>query len=603
MGGFSVPNLSSSGSTSRKRTAIRLSFKTFRALISRKRKNLVPRAKIRYENGGMQIMGTPNAHIRVDGRILSVKHGISLMEALVSAGFLLRSDCGGRGRCGKCLVRATAIAPEALGAAGEAEVKVLGEDQIGQGYRLACCTRVIGDAAVEIPGESLLTPEVVQKGLPMLLSKLENLPPASSRQGSPRYGLAVDLGTTTIAVYLCDLHDRAIIGSTSARNPQAIFGDDVISRISAVRNDPETLPRLQTMAVSAIDWAASALCNRWGIDPKSVGEMVAVGNSTMVHLLLGEDPSSIGVFPYAPKFSEERIVTAESVGLRCNPAARLRTLPLISGYLGADIISAAIAADLSDTPTGTMLVDVGTNGEIICLTGNGLAATSCATGPAFEGASIRHGMQATSGAVDSVRFNRDTGRLDYTVIQRDPSRPKPAAGICGSGVITAVAELLRAGILFKSGSFNAGCASPCLRPGENGVLEFEIVPPGSHRNSRAITLTQTDVRSVQLAKGALRTGIDLLCRENGMSRPRKILLAGAFGSFINRLDALTLGMFPEMEADAIEVVGNAAGAGAVLTLLQEDYFTQARETAHATRVLDLAAHPDFQSAFVAALSF
>jgi uncharacterized 2Fe-2S/4Fe-4S cluster protein (DUF4445 family) len=525
------------------------------------------------------------------------------MEALVSAGFLLRSDCGGKGRCGKCLVRATAMAPEALGAVGEAELKALGGERIGQGYRLACCACVTGDAAAEIPAESLLAPEVVQKGPPMLLSKLENLPPAVSRPGSSRYGLAVDLGTTTIAVYLCDLHDRAIIGSTSARNPQAIFGDDVISRISAVRTDPESLPRLQTMAVAAIDWAASALCRRWGIDPRSVGEVVAVGNSTMIHLLLGEDPSSIGVFPYTPKFSEGRSVAAGSVGLHVDPGARLRTLPLISGYLGADLISAALAADLPDTPAGTLLADVGTNGEIICLAENGLAATSCATGPAFEGASIRNGMQATSGAVDAVRFNRNTGCLDYTLIQRDPERPLPPAGICGTGVLSAVAELLRAGILSKSGSFNAGCGSPCLRPGEGGVLEFEIVPAGAHSNRRRISLTQADVRAVQLAKGALRAGIDLLCRETGMSRPRKILLAGAFGSFINRLDALTLGLLPEVAADAIEVVGNAAGAGAVLALLREDYFRQAQEIAGATRVLDLAAHPDFQDTFVAALSF
>jgi uncharacterized 2Fe-2S/4Fe-4S cluster protein (DUF4445 family) len=548
-------------------------------------------------------MSRPNVHIRIEGRILSVRHGISLMEALVSAGLLLRSDCGGRGRCGKCTVRATALAPEALSSPGEAELKALGEGPIGQGYRLACRACVTGDAAVEIPEESLLAPEVVQKGPPMLLSKLESLPPPFSRQGSPRCGIAVDLGTTTVAVYLCDLHDRAVVGSIAARNPQALFGDDVISRISAVRTDPETLPRLQAMAVSAIDWAAAALCRRAGIDPADVGEMVAVGNSTMVHLLLGEDPSSIGVFPYTPKFSEARTVTAGSAGLRFNPSARLRTLPLISGYLGADILAAAIAAGLAETPPGTLLVDVGTNGELIFQSGRGPAATSCATGPAFEGAAIRHGMQATSGAVDSVRFNRDTGGLDYTVIQRGPGRPKPPAGICGSGVITAVAELLRAGILSKSGSFNAGCGSPGLRPGENGVLEFVIVPAEPRRNRRAITLTQADVRAVQLAKGALRTGIELLCRENGISRPSRILLAGAFGSHINRLDALTLGMFPEMGPDAIEVVGNAAGAGAVLALLQEECFTQAREMAQATRVLDLAAHPDFQKTFISALSF
>jgi uncharacterized 2Fe-2S/4Fe-4S cluster protein (DUF4445 family) len=548
-------------------------------------------------------MSTTSVRIHIDRRIIPATPGASLMEAMVSAGLLLRSDCGGRGRCGKCLVRATSIAPDALSPAQGPEIKSLGEEQLAQGSRLACCAKVLADVAVEIPAESLLTPEVVQKGSPVLLSKLEDLPPLSPGQRRSAYGVAVDLGTTTIAVYLCDLSARSIMGSTSVRNPQAIFGDDVISRISSVRTDSAILPRLQTMAVSAIDWAASALCRRAAIDPAAVGEMVAVGNSTMIHLLLGEDPSCIGVFPYTPVFHEDRLLPAGKAGLNFNPAARLRTLPLISGYLGADIISAAIAADLSHAPAGTLLVDVGTNGEIICLSGKGLAATSCATGPAFEGATIRHGMQATSGAIASVRFSGTTGCLDYTLIQGDPGHPKPPAGICGSGVITAVAELLRAGVIFTNGSFNIDCGSPCLRPGENGMLEFEIIPADATGNRPAITLTQADVRAVQLAKGALRTGIDLLCRENDLPRPHKILLAGAFGSFINRLDALRLGMFPGMDDDAIEVVGNAAGAGAVLALLQEDCFTQARELARATRVLDLAGHPDFQDTFIRALSF
>ena len=548
-------------------------------------------------------MDTNNVHIQVDGRIITAARGISLMEAMVSAGLLLRSDCGGRGRCGKCLVRAVPAAADALSAATAPELKSLGEERLPQGYRLACCARLLGDVAVEIPAQSLLAPEVVQKGPPVLLSKLEGLPPRPPEQRPSSYGIAVDIGTTTIAVYLCDLSARSVMASTSVRNPQAIFGDDVISRISAVRTDPGFLPRLQTMAVNAIDWAASAMCVRSRLDPAAVGEIVAVGNSTMIHLLLGEDPSSIGVFPYTPRFFEDRRLTAGRIGLSFNPGACLRTLPLISGYLGADILSAAIAADLSNTSVGTLLVDVGTNGEIICLTGRGLAATSCATGPAFEGAAIQHGMQATSGAVDSVRFSRDTRCLEYTVIQADSGRPRPPAGICGSGVITAVAELLRAGVISASGSFNADCGSPCLRPGENGVLEFEIVPAGTTGSRNPITLTQADVRAVQLAKGALRTGIDLLCRENGLSRPGKILLAGAFGSFINRIDALRLGMFPQMKEEEIEVVGNAAGAGAVLALLQEDRFTQARQMAQATRVLDLAAHPDFQNTFISSLSF
>jgi len=541
--------------------------------------------------------------IKVGEYAVEAELGAVLMEALVADGFLLRSDCGGRGRCGKCMVRIVSCAAGALSDASEPERKLLGPERLAAGYRLACCAQVFGEAAIDVPPESRLAAEVVQKGLPMLLPKLPDLPPAALKSPSSGFGLAVDIGTTTLAVYLCDRRQRAIVGSTSARNPQSIFGDDVISRIHAVRTDPGARPRLQKMTVSAIEWAMSALCRRFQVDPWYVGEMVAVGNSTMIHLLLGEDPSAIGVFPYTPQFSEDRTVSAGSIGLDLNASARLRTLPLISGYLGADIVSAALAADLSRREPGTLLVDVGTNGEIILVTERGLAATSCATGPAFEGACIRHGMQATSGAIDAVCFRPEKGRLDYTVIQAADGKIKKAAGICGSGVISVVAELLRAGVISMRGSYNQELGAAGLRLGEDDILEFEIVPAGEVFNRHAITFTQADVRAVQLAKGALRTGIDLLCRENGLERPRTILMAGAFGSTINRADALALGMFPEMGVDDIEVVGNAAGAGAVLALLDEICFERARTIAQTVQVLDLSAHPGFQNTFINSLSF
>jgi uncharacterized 2Fe-2S/4Fe-4S cluster protein (DUF4445 family) len=323
----------------------------------------------------------------------------------------------------------------------------------------------------------------------------------------------------------------------------------------------------------------------------------------MIHLLVGEDPSSIGVFPYSPRFVNARSLVAGNIGLRFSPGARLRTLPLISGYLGADIIGAALAVDLSEMPRGTMLVDVGTNGEIMLKTGRGLAATSCATGPALEGAAVRHGMQATSGAIDSVSFDRKTGRLTYTVIQRETGPRRRPAGICGSGIVSAVAELLRAGVISKSGSFDPSSLSLCLRRGATGSLEFEIVPEEASDDGRPITLTQGDVRAVQLAKGALRTGIDLLCREMEIPRPARILLAGAFGSHIEKRDALQLGMFPSLKEEEIDVVGNAAGAGAILTLCDEACFDRSREVAKATQVVDLAAHPDFQEMFIQSFAF
>jgi uncharacterized 2Fe-2S/4Fe-4S cluster protein (DUF4445 family) len=212
-------------------------------------------------------------------------------------------------------------------------------------------------------------------------------------------------------------------------------------------------------------------------------------------------------------------------------------------------------------------------------------------------------MQAASGAIDAVRFLPTTGCLEYTVIQHGTGPAKRPEGICGSGVISAVAELLKAGIIRSAGNFNPACGSPCLRRSENGILEMVIVSADVTGAGHEITLTQADVRAVQLAKGAMRAGIELVCRENDMVRPRRILLAGAFGSAINREDALYLGMFPEMEVADIEVVGNAAGAGAVLALLQDDLFEKAGAMASATRVLDLASHKDFQKTFLDALSF
>jgi uncharacterized 2Fe-2S/4Fe-4S cluster protein (DUF4445 family) len=546
---------------------------------------------------------TPSVRLTIGGRSLIIPQGISVMEALVASGILLRSDCGGRGRCGKCLVRVLSADRGALGAPDETEAKFLRAEDLAAGLRLACRARVLADVALDLPVESLLSAEVVQKGLPLLPDKLPLTADGLERGAGAPYGIAVDLGTTTVAVYLCDLRRNAIVASTSARNPQALFGDDVISRISAVREDPQVLPRLQTLAVSAIDWAAAALCRRLPIDPEEVGVMTAVGNSTMIHLLLGEDPSSIGVFPYAPRFVEARRLAAGEIGIKFNPEAVLRTLPLISGYLGADIVGAALAAELAQKPPGTLLADVGTNGEIIFTTAGGLAAASCATGPAFEGAAIRHGMQATSGAIDAVAFDPQRRALTYSVIQRSAGPPPLAAGLCGSGVINAVAELLRAGIIQKNGRFDPNCGSPRLKTGENGTAEFEIVPAAAALSGRPITLTQADVRAVQLAKGALRTGIDLLCRERGLAAPSKILLAGAFGSYIDKADALTIGMFPPIGPERIETIGNAAGAGAVLSLFDASRLERAREMAAATQVLDLAAHPDFQETFIGSLSF
>jgi uncharacterized 2Fe-2S/4Fe-4S cluster protein (DUF4445 family) len=357
------------------------------------------------------------------------------------------------------------------------------------------------------------------------------------------------------------------------------------------------------MAVSAIEWGINTLCRSTRIDPAKIRPMVVVGNSTMIHIFTGENPSSIGVFPYTPVFVAEKILRAGSIGFRFNPDSQIRTLPLITGFIGADIVGAALAAELSDCEPDTMLVDVGTNGEIMYLGQDGLSATSCATGPAFEGAAISHGMHAVSGAIDAVKIDRSSGQAVCSVIQNNPIQPKKAAGLCGTGVISAVAELYRAGIILKDGAFDRKANTPYLRMDDNESPEYVLVPAQSAQDGHPITFTQKDVRAIQLAKGALRTGIDLLCREAGTTHPAKILVAGAFGSYINRKDAVTIGMFPEISASRIDVVGNAAGAGAILALFDESASTRAAELTRITRVLDLSSHPDFQETFINSLAF
>jgi len=530
------------------------------------------------------------------------EQGQTVLEALIDNGHFLRSDCGGKGSCGKCRVKIHDSDPTSISSPGEGEVRILGEKQLAAGYRLACCAAPLSDFSLEIPASSRLSASVLEKAPPLLLER-HTISKTRGEGLKDNYGLAVDLGTTTIAAYLCDLAAGRVAASIAMRNPQAMFGDDVMSRIGAISIDPDLLKRMQRMAIKTIEWGAQALIGSSRIEATHIKTMIVVGNSTMIHILVGQSPSSIGVYPYEPQFVAEKRFLAESIGLRFNPKAEVRTLPLITGFIGADTVSAAIAAEIENTRVGTMLVDVGTNGEILFIGKEGVVATSCATGPAFEGATIQHGMQAVPGAIDAVKIHTQKRKLSYSVIQNQTAKNKKPAGICGTGVISAVAELLRAEIISKDGAFNSKTKYSNLEPDENGTPQFILVPPEKTADGRAIVLTQKDVRAVQLAKGALRTGIELLCKDTNTDLPRKILLAGAFGNYIKAQDALTIGMLPVLNPQDIEGVGNAAGAGAILTLFDERFAKKAKALSRSTRVLDLSTHPDFQDTFIDSLSF
>jgi uncharacterized 2Fe-2S/4Fe-4S cluster protein (DUF4445 family) len=328
--------------------------------------------------------------------------------------------------------------------------------------------------------------------------------------------------------------------------------------------------------------------------------MVVVGNPTMIHLLLGEDPSSIGISPYIPAFFAARTTKATALGLSF-PRAVLSTLPQVSGFIGGDILAATLATELVDKPVGTLLIDLGTNGELILKGRDGFYATSCATGPAFEGAALACGMQAIPGAIDRVMLSAGDAPPQYSLVQKQTGKPSVAAGICGSGVISAVAALIAAGIVEKTGRFASPFRAPAQMKTVDGSQHYVIAPAAADMGD--ISLSQKDIRSVQLGKAALICGIEFLLRAAGMTTPERILIAGAFGSHLDKDDMLAVGMLPPIDPARIEVVGNAAGAGAVMIVCNSAYLDTLHNLVEETKVIDLTADSDFQKTFIEQLSF
>lgn len=536
--------------------------------------------------------------IFVRDQSIKARKGQSLMHALSDNGIFLRADCGGNGRCTKCSVKILQDMPESK---TFPENKDNNTENTKPTHRnvLACQETVTGNLMIEIPGSAHLSPDVIQK--PRISHKLKSRISRFLKEEHPHLGhcLAVDIGTTTIGVYLCNMDKASIDGSVSLKNPQSLFGADIMSRITALAESPMIIRRLQQVVVQAIDWGIHNLCfSAKHLDPQNIRSMAVVGNSVMLHLFLGKDPSSIGVAPYQPKFYETQTLLAGRLGFNFNHNAEIYTIPLISGFLGADIVAASLAVNLKNEPSGTVLADVGTNGELMAVGTQSMVATSCATGPALEGATIEHGMQAVSGAISAVSINRKTGKVRYSV-----KGGQKASGICGSGIISAVAELLRANILLPDGRFDLSAGCDRIRLTRKNIPEFVLTYENESATGKAVTLTQKDIRNVQLAKAAFRTGIDLLCENMGRVVPSRLLVAGAFGNYIRKQDALAIGMFPPMPAKNIRIVGNAAGEGAILSLFNPYILAEARDLAANTRVIDLTSHSRFQDHFIESLSF
>ena len=514
------------------------------------------------------------------GRKVHTTAGTRLLEALVDHCIFLRSDCGGRGTCGKC--RVDVVMPN--GGVAEKE---------------ACNWPVTENIAIRIPASSLLSAHIIEKApivLPASFVAQGKAPP-----GGALIGVGIDLGTTTIAIYLCDMAGSKVLSSVAVKNPQALYGDDVMSRIGAIGESGEKLDRLQGLVVKAIAWGVGDLLAHCSLKNEELTRMVAVGNPAMIQILLGVNPWSLGISPYQPAFYGSQQIAAAELGLPY-PAATLFTLPQVSGFIGGDILAAALATELEEEEPGTLLIDLGTNGELLLKGRDSYFATSCATGPAFEGAAISCGMQAIPGAIDRVEIDDKALRSKYFLIDRNGETRKPS-GLCGSGVISAVAAMLRVGIVGTNGMLTVPAAVLGKEGDNSGSRKYVIAEAAHTSNGKAIAVTQKDIRSVQLGKAALVTGIEFLLKAAGMTQPTKIIVAGAFGSYVEKNDMLALGMVPDIDPCRIHIAGNSAGAGAVMALCDTGYIDKARRLAARTEVLELAVNIDFQQAFVRQLSF
>ena len=430
---------------------------------------------------------------------------------------------------------------------------------------------------------------------------------APGRQSGPLCGVAFDLGTTTVVGMLVDLETGRQLAVAARGNPQTAFGDDVISRIQRCREDPAALGALGRLAVECLNAILAELCEKTDLAPERICEVVVAGNTTMTHLLLGVSPARLALAPFVGVFRQAGSVGAATLGLGVHSDAAVRHLPCIAGFVGGDTTAAILAAGLCDRDEPALLIDLGTNGEIVLGDRRRLLACSTAAGPAFEGARIGQGMRAAIGAIDRVWLEDDD--LQVSVIGGGAAR-----GLCGAGLVDAVAALLDGGAIDMGGRILAPediaeDAGPAIRRriAPDGVAGYcvALTAPESSESGRPVWLTQSDVREFQLAKAAIMAGVHVLCDELGIA-PRNItqtLLAGAFGNAIHPESALRVGLIPPQSIDQIQAIGDAAGAGARMALLSEDVRVQAEAVARSVEHIELSTRRDFQNAFMTWMMF
>ncbi|MDW8321998.1 MAG: ASKHA domain-containing protein, partial [Armatimonadota bacterium] len=422
---------------------------------------------------------------------------------------------------------------------------------------------------------------------------------------TPLLGIAFDIGTTTLVGYLVDLQDGQELAHAARLNPQVQYGDDVISRLTFVYHDPSGLRLLQQAVVRGLNEIIAEACQVARVDPHHIFEVVAVGNTTMLHLLLGVNTNSIAVAPYVPVFADLLSIEARQVGLRVNPSAMLTTLPCVAGYVGADTVAVALTHLYNPDGETVLALDIGTNGEVVLRHSGRYYCTSAAAGPAFEGGRIYQGIRAEFGAVAqvSVESNGENRWLHVSTIGGAP--PK---GICGSGLIDAAACLLDIGALNEAGRMSNNDGSEWWESHLTTLCEqkaFQLVAPEAAGTPEGVVLTQKDVRELQLAKGSIRAVMEVLLQEAGIAwiDVHRVLVAGAFGMYVNLRSAQRIGLLPPLPLQRIEPVGNAAGAGAKIALRSVRERKRAQWLAQQMKHVVMTGNPQYQEAYMDHLGF
>ena len=524
-----------------------------------------------------------NITFKPDDKQISIHADATLIEAAGQAGIILNTVCGGKGICRKCLVN---IEP--------------GAEQV-----LGCQYHIQKDLTVTIPpGSRFFEQKILEHGIDIQTLVRPTVYLQQGDKGAPIFGLAVDIGTTTVVAKLINMADARCLATQSALNPQIRYGDDCLSRIAYAETD-EKLTELQKLIIDCINELTAKLCKQASISAADIYEICVVGNTTMNHIFLRFPVTSLGRAPYNAFSTEAKDVPADQLALQSNPDANVHTPANIAGFVGSDTTAVALATDINSAEEVTLLVDIGTNGEIVLGTKDKLYAASCAAGPAFEGARISCGSRATAGAIETVVINNNDVDLDVI----GSCRPR---SICGSGLIDAVAVLLNLGIIDQTGRFvdrqklrNNLSPTVLSRLSEQDGQPAFVLAHDTDTNEPNVILTQKDIRQIQLAKAAIRAGIKLLQKKLGLedSDIKHIFLAGAFGNYIRVESALRIGLLPDVPSECIYFVGNAAASGAQMILLSRQWRQNAIKLARKIEYVEIAHEKDFTTVYADCMTF